>query len=100
MCKWLCEDVGHLEVGSNTGQFDVPTQALVAHEVIEFCDVFRSLVMHRIFRNLDAGLVVLHDWNTATGKPNLRLAVRADFDFASLSGAYICIKVCFIGNKC
>ena len=30
-------------------------------------DVFRSLVMHRIFRNLDAGLVVLHDWNTATG---------------------------------
>ena len=67
MCKWLCEDVGHLEVGSNTGQFDVPTQALVAHEVIEFCNVFRSLVMHRIFRNLDAGLVVLHDWNTATG---------------------------------
>ena len=53
MCKWLCEDVGHLEVGSNTGQFDVPTQALVAHEVIEFCDVFRSLVMHRVFRNLD-----------------------------------------------
>ena len=54
MCKWLCEDVGHLEVGSNTGQFDVSTEALVTHKVVKFSNMLRSLVVHRILRNLDA----------------------------------------------
>ena len=26
--KWFCENIGYLEIGTNTGQFDVSTKAL------------------------------------------------------------------------
>ena len=67
MCKWFCENIGYLEIGTNTGQFDVSTEALVTHKVVKFSNMLRSLVVHRILRNLDAGLVVLHDGDTTTG---------------------------------
>ena len=67
MCKWFCENIGYLEIGTNTGQFDVSTEALVTHKVVKFSNMLRSLVVHRILRNLDASLVVLHDGDTTTG---------------------------------
>ena len=34
MCKWFCENIGYLEIGTNTGQFDVSTKALIPHKVV------------------------------------------------------------------
>ena len=65
--KWFCENIGYLEIGTNTGQFDVSTKALIPHKVVKFSNMLRSLVVHRILRNLDASLVVLHDGDTTTG---------------------------------
>ena len=42
MCKWFCENIGYLEIGTNTGQFDVSTEALVTHKVVKF-----SNMLHR-----------------------------------------------------
>ena len=70
MRKWFCENIGYLEIGTNTGQFDVSTEALVTHKVVKFSNMLRSLVVHRILRNLDVTKelpVTVNGWRLQSG---------------------------------